>query len=163
MRSRTRAARRPRPSRHSAGCGPELARADLVLALGGMGTTQAELEATLGALADRAPFPIVALPGDLEAVGALSAAIEAMRARGQIVIDGRLIQRIELPGVTVGAIAGAGAASRLVADDDGCAHQAADVAAMFAALTAHARAADRRQRRGPADPPGGGGLRRCSP
>ena len=49
------AAQRPRRSRHSAGCARKLddGSADLVLALGGMGTTQAELEATLGALADK--------------------------------------------------------------------------------------------------------------
>lgn len=113
----------------------KLAPADVVLALGGMGTTQAELEATLGALADKAPYPVVALPGDLEDVGALTAAIAAMRAKGHLVIDGRLAQRIELPGATIATIAGAGAASRLVAGGNGCAHRAEDVPAALADLT----------------------------
>jgi len=113
-----------------------LAKADLVIALGGMGTTQAELEATLGALADKAAYAVVALPGDLESAGALQAAIGAMRAKGQVVIDGRLAQRIELPGATMATVAGAGDATRLVAGGDGCGYRAEDVRAAFADLTA---------------------------
>jgi len=48
------------------------AQVELVLVLGGMGTTQPELEATLGVLA-KPGSPVVALPGDLEAVGAETA------------------------------------------------------------------------------------------
>ena len=100
-----------------------------MLALGGMGTTRAELEATLGALADKAPYAVVALPGDLEHAGALTAAIaRAARRTGRLVLDGRLAQRIELPGATIATIAGAGAAGRLVAGDDGCLYRGDDVA-----------------------------------
>lgn len=113
----------------------KLAKVDLVLALGGMGTTQAELEATLGALADKATYPVVALPGDLEDAGALAAAISALRAKDQLVIDGRLAQRIELPGATIATVAGAGAASRLVAGNQGCAYGAADLPAVLGALS----------------------------
>jgi hypothetical protein len=112
------------------------ATADLVIALGGMGATQAELEATLGALADHAAWPVIALPGDLEPAAAQAAAIAALRARGQIVIDGRLARRIELPGATIATIPGAGAASRLVAGSEGCGYSPADVAAAFDDLTA---------------------------
>jgi hypothetical protein len=114
----------------------KLADADVVIALGGMGTTQAELEATLGAIADKAPYPVVVLPGDLEGTGALTAAIAAMRAKGMIVIDGRLAQRIELPGASIATIAGASSADRLVAGADGCAYRTADVPSVLAALTA---------------------------
>ena len=107
---------------------------DLVLALGGMGTQRAELEATLGILGD-AKRPLVALPGDLESVTDLVAAIAALRAKGQHVIDGRLAQRIELPGVAIATIAGASDATRLVAGTDGCAVRAEDIAAAFADLT----------------------------
>jgi hypothetical protein len=115
----------------------KLARADLVISLGGMGTTQQELEATLGVLADKAPFAIVALPGDLESATAQTAAIKAMRARGQVVIDGRLARRIELPGVRIATIPGAGAQSRLVAGGDGCGYREADVLAALVELTPH--------------------------
>ena len=111
-----------------------LAPADVVLALGGMGTTKAQLEATLGAIADRAP--IVVLPGDLEDVGALGGAISALRAAGKLVVDGRLVRRIELGGVTIAVIAGAATAGRSVAGAEGCVYASADVAGIVAELTA---------------------------
>jgi len=114
----------------------KLARADLVLVLGGMGTTQPELEATLGVLGDHPTFPIVVLPGDLEAMPALAAASTALRSRGITVLDGRLIQSIEAPGVAIAALGGGGARGRLVAADDGCAYREADVTTALVALTA---------------------------
>lgn len=111
----------------------KLGQARVVIALGGMGTTPAELEATLGVLAEGATYPVVALPGDLEAAPALTAAIKALRGRGRLVVDGRLAQRIELDGATVAAIAGTLAASRLAAGDDGCTVSAQDVRAALAA------------------------------
>ncbi|MBS1123179.1 MAG: hypothetical protein H6Q90_5407 [Deltaproteobacteria bacterium] len=114
----------------------QLATADLVISLGGMGTTQAELEATLGTLSERSPWPIVALAGDLESETAHHAAIAALRARGHAVFDGRLVRRLELPGATIATIPGAGAMARLVAASEGCGYTAADVAAVFTELTA---------------------------
>ncbi len=113
-----------------------LAGADVVLALGGMGASQAELEATLGALAEGAPWPVVALPGDLEPAGAQAAAIARLRARGAAVVDGRLARRIELPGATIATIPGAGSAARLVAGVEGCGYRTSDVAAAMRELTA---------------------------
>ncbi len=113
----------------------QLATADLVITLGGMGGTQVELEATLGTLAERAPYPIVALAGDLESVTAQSTAIQALRARGHVVIDARHARTIELPGATIATVPGATSAARLVAGGDGCSYTAADVAAMFAVLS----------------------------
>jgi hypothetical protein len=110
-------------------------RVDLVLSLGGMGATRSELEAAFAALTDRAEWPLVALPGDLEPVSAQVEAIAAARQRGAVVIDGRLLQRIELPGATIALVPGTGAASRLAAGVDGCSYRAADVAAAFADLT----------------------------
>jgi hypothetical protein len=114
----------------------EHATPDLVLALGGMGNTQAELEATLGTLGEGAPWPVVALPGDLEPMPAQVAAIAALRKRGATVFDGRLVRWIELPGVTIGTLPGAGARERLVAGDDGCQWTTDDVAKLYTALTA---------------------------
>lgn len=112
-----------------------LSRADLVIVLGGMGTTQPELEATLGVLGDKAPFPIVAVPGDLEAMPALAAATKALRARGVTAIDGRLIQQIEAPGLAIAIVSGAAARGRLVAGDDGCMYRESDATAALIALT----------------------------
>jgi hypothetical protein len=113
----------------------KLAAADLVVTLGGMGASQAELEATLGALAEGAPWPVVALPGDLEPAAAQAAAVARLRAKGGVVIDGRRARRIELPGATIATLPGAGAAARLVAGVEGCGYRAADAAAAFAELT----------------------------
>jgi len=109
---------------------------DLVISLGGMGTTRAELEAVFAALTDRAPWPLVAIPGDLESAAAQVEAIAAARQRGAAVIDGRLVQRIELPAATIALLPGAKAPSRLAAGGDGCRYRAGDVASVFAGLTA---------------------------
>jgi hypothetical protein len=108
---------------------------DLVLALGGMGETQADLEATLGTLAERAPWPVVSLPGDLESATLHAAALANLRNRGVHVVDARLARWIELPGATIATIPGAGARERLVAGDDGCLWRPEDVAQVYAALT----------------------------
>ena len=129
------AGRRPGRWQRSDALRGKLAKADLVIALGGMGASQAELEATLGALAEGAAWPVVALPGDLEPAGAQAAAIARLRARGGVVIDGRRARRIELPGATIATIPGAGAAARLAAGVEGCGYRAADAVAAFAELT----------------------------
>ena len=109
---------------------------DVVLVLGGMGATQAELEATLATLGERAAWPIVALPGDLEPTGAHVAAIAALRKRNIAVLDGRLVRWIEQAGATIATVPGGGARERLVAGDDGCQWRPEDVAAVYAELTA---------------------------
>ena len=116
----------------------EKAAPDLVVTLGGMGATQAELQATLGTLGERAAWPIVAMPGDLEAMHAHVNAIGALRRRGMHVIDGRLVRWIELPGVTIATLPGAGARARLAAADDGCRWSADEVAKLYGDLTAKA-------------------------
>ncbi|MFT3697675.1 MAG: hypothetical protein QM831_31310 [Kofleriaceae bacterium] len=108
------------------------AQVELVLVLGGMGTTQKQLEATLGVLA-KPTSPVVALPGDLESVTAETAAIASLTAKGQPVIDGRLVRWIALPDATIGTIAGAGSPLRL-AGGDGCVWQADDVLELYRQL-----------------------------
>jgi hypothetical protein len=112
------------------------AKADLVITLGGMGATQDELVATLGTLADRARWPLVALPGDLEPMAAHLGAITVLENRGDAVFDGRLVRWIELRGATIGTLPGAGAVERLVAGGEGCGWQPADVAQLYSELTA---------------------------
>jgi hypothetical protein len=109
--------------------------ADLIIALGGMGATQAELEATLGTLADSAKGPVIALAGDLEPAPALTQAIASLRARKKTVIDGRLARTLELPGATIATLPGSRSPTRLVAGPDGCGYTAANVSAVFAELT----------------------------
>ena len=132
----------------------KLAKADVVIALGGMGTTQAEIEATLGAIADKA-YPLVALPGDLESVSGQTAAIAALRGKGLVVIDGRLARRVELPGVMIATIPGSASASRLVAGAEGCGYRAADVTTALAELTPHPSLRILASAEAPRETPGG--------
>lgn len=108
---------------------------DLVLSLGGMGSTTAELEATLGTLGDRASWPIVSLPGDLEPESAHQTAIANLRKRGDIVLDARQVRYVTTPTLTIGTLPGAGAPVRLAAGSDGCTWTATDVAAVFTEVT----------------------------
>lgn len=111
------------------------AHADLVLALGGMGTTQPELEATLGVLA-KPSSPVVALPGDLESVAAETAAIATLATKNVTVLDGRLLRWIDLPDASIALLPGAGSSLRLAAGGDGCAWQADDVLQLYQELAA---------------------------
>jgi hypothetical protein len=110
------------------------AHVDIAVVLGGMGATQAELEGTLGTLADRAAFATVVLAGDLEPETAQRAAIATLRKRGELVVDARQARFVELPGVTIGTLPGAGSPARLVAGSDGCGWRARDVSDLYAAL-----------------------------
>ncbi len=114
----------------------QLGHADLILALGGMGANQQELEATLGTLAERAQGPVIAIAGDLEPAPALTQAIAKLRARNKAVLDGRLARTIEVPGATIGTLPGARSPVRLVAGPDGCGYSAENVSALLGELTA---------------------------
>lgn len=113
----------------------QLADADLILALGGMGSTEAELEATLGTLAERAKGPVIAIAGDLEPYPALVQAIAKLRARNKPVLDGRRARTIEVPGATIATLPGARSPQRLAAGADGCGYTVANVGALLAELT----------------------------
>ncbi len=116
----------------------QLADVDLTLTIGGMGSTQADLESTLGTLADKAKGPVIAIAGDLEPAPALALAIAKLRARGQPVIDGRLARTIELPGAAIATLPGARSVTRLVAGPDGCVYTAANISAVLGELTPRA-------------------------
>lgn len=113
----------------------DAAHADLVIALGGMGATDVELQATLGTLSDHAPWPVVALPGDLEPMEAHLAAIATLRKRGDHVLDGRSLRWLALGPATVGTLPGAGAIERTAAGRAGCTWGADDVAKLATELT----------------------------
>jgi hypothetical protein len=108
----------------------DAAQPTVVVTLGGMGASERELETTLAVLADKAAWPIIAIPGDLEPVAAHVEAIAVLRKRGVPIIDGRLARRIELGGATIATVPGAGSAARLPAGADGCGYRPADLAAI---------------------------------
>lgn len=108
----------------------DAAKPTVVLTLGGMGATEKDLETTLAVVADKASWPVVAIPGDLEPVTAHREAIATLRKRGVPIVDGRLARRVELGGATVVTLPGAGSAARLPAGNDGCSYRPDDVGAV---------------------------------
>lgn len=114
----------------------DAAGAKLVVTLGGMGATHVELRATLASLAG--PWPLVALPGDLEAMPAQRAAIADLRGHDATigVVDGRGLRLIEAHGAVIGLIPGVGSAYRSVAGSDGCVWAASDVVELYRELSA---------------------------
>lgn len=109
----------------------EDAHVDVVVALGGMGANEHDLEATLGALATPHGL-VIALPGDLESVSAETQAIAALRAHGATVLDGRLARWIDAAGVTLATLPGA---ATPIDPSDGCAWSAGDVTRIYAELS----------------------------
>ena len=110
---------------------------ELVVSLGGLGTTEPELTAVLRALTDGAAWPVIAIPGDREAIPAHRAAVAALAAAGTPVLDGSRVRLVDLDGALVATFPGAEHPSRLLAGDDGCVHAAADATALAALLGAH--------------------------
>jgi hypothetical protein len=117
----------------------EAAHADAVIALGGMGSDERELEATLGVLAapraDKPAWPVIALPGDLESQRAETAAIAALRSHGAIVIDGRLARWLVAGTATLATLPGAASP---IDRSDGCAWTPADATRIYSGLSAKA-------------------------
>jgi hypothetical protein len=108
----------------------ERERVELVISLGGMGTTEAELTHVLGALARDAPWVVWAIPGDRESIPAHRAAVAALFAAGYAVFDATRIRMVEVDGAVLAAFPGAEEASRLVAGGDGCVHRPEDASAL---------------------------------
>lgn len=110
------------------------ARVDLVIAVGGMGATQAESGAALGALLDPA-WLVVAIPGDAEDFPAHARAVAELAGGGAAIVDGAAVRLIDTGGAVVATIPGERWPERLGAGAAGCAHEPADVARAVAALT----------------------------
>jgi hypothetical protein len=106
------------------------AEVELVVSLGGMGETEAEIAHTLGELARGNAWPIVAIPGPHESLAAHRAAIDFLVRSGQhTIFDGSQIRMVRMDGVTIGTIPGGPEPSQLVAGADGCVYFPEQVAA----------------------------------
>lgn len=109
---------------------------DAVISLGGMGKTEPEIEAVLAALATGAPWPLVAIPGDLEPAAAHEQAVQALVAKKALVVDGRRVRYLDAgEAATLGTIPGVGSSLRSPAGADGCMWSPADVEAVVGTLT----------------------------
>ncbi len=89
---------------------------DAVLVLGGMGGTKDELAQTLGALANDAPWMVVAQAGERESVPALAGAIAGLAAEQAPIVDGAAARIVVIDGVAIGFLPG------LATDPGGRAH-----------------------------------------
>jgi hypothetical protein len=107
---------------------------ELVIALGGMGATQQEIAAGLGALAD-GPWLVWALPGDRESIPAHRAALAELG--GGAILDGTAVRMVEMDGVLFAGFPGVEAADQLLAGADGCVHRTADAEGLAARLAVH--------------------------
>jgi hypothetical protein len=111
---------------------------DVVVALGGMGGTQAEILAALGPIAQGAPWLTVAMPADLESLPEHRAAVAELAAGGSRVVDGSQVRLLDLGAAVLATLPGMPAAERLRDDVDGCVHEDEDVTAILRELAAAA-------------------------
>jgi len=96
---------------------------ELVVSLGGMGTSEAQIEASLGALAHNAKWPVVAIPGGRESIPAHTAAIASLSDGGRsVVFDGARVRVIAMDGASIGTLPGIADPSQLIAGNEGCSH-----------------------------------------
>jgi hypothetical protein len=123
---------------------------DAVVALGGMAGDADGLAAVYRALAG--PWPVVAIPGDREPLGAVRQAVAALAGDG--VVDGTQLRWLVIDGVGVATLPGQPHSARLAHGPDGCGHTDADVRALLAAAPdglAFRVLASQRAPRGPGD------------
>jgi hypothetical protein len=107
---------------------------DVVVALGSMGGTEAEILAALGPIAQGAPWLTVAIPSDLESLPEHRRAVAALATGGTRIVDGSTIRLVDLGPAVLGTLPGAPAAGRLRDDLDGCVHDDDDVTTILRAL-----------------------------
>ena len=106
---------------------------DVVVAVGGMGMAQDELEKALGGLTVPGAI-VIALPGDSESWPALQAAVEHLAAGGAAIVDGGAVRVIDAGVARMVTLPGLAQAGQLGAGPDGCVHDGEDVAEVVATL-----------------------------
>ncbi len=105
---------------------------ELVISLGGMGTSEAELTRVFRAVGT----PLWAIPGDRESIPAHRAALAALAKEGQPVFDGSRVKAVAIDGALIAALPGAASSGQLMAGADGCVYRPVDVTAVAARLAA---------------------------
>lgn len=113
------------------------AKVELVVSLGGHGTTADDVTPVLAALASER-WPVLALPGATEAVPEHRAAVGAARARAPgPILDGGDVRLLVMDGVAIATAPGAGHANQLEAGAEGCVPSPRSIAVLAAALANH--------------------------
>ena len=99
---------------------------DVVVTLGGMGRDARELRAVLAALSEAASWPVVAMPGNDEALAAHREVTAGLAGSG--VVDGSVVRLIGNDVVMMGTLPGAAHASLSAARREGCVYTLVDAA-----------------------------------
>jgi len=99
---------------------------ELVVSLGGLATNAVDIKAVLASIAQPATRPVLALPGDREAVDQHRQAVAALAKSGANVFDGSLTRFVTSNGVSLGTFPGVAKPSQLIAGPKGCVHTRAD-------------------------------------
>ena len=100
---------------------------DLVLSLGGHGSSLASIQAVLSALTLDAPYLTIAIPGDRESVSAHREAVRELAKSGAKIIDGARYRVLSFGKVVVATMPGISKQANLIEGDNGCLHTVADV------------------------------------
>jgi len=113
----------------------EEAGVQVLLSLGGLGTSREEIANALRPLAVGARWPVIAIPGDREDLPAHRAAIAAVNQEEQtLVLDGSAIRLLIAETAVIGTLPGSASGKRLLAGVEGCQHTAADARALAEVL-----------------------------
>jgi hypothetical protein len=105
----------------------------LVLVLGGMGSTRREIATLLGALTDE--WLLLAIPGDRERIADFRGAIDDLEKDGRLVVDGSQIRVVEIDRVAVATLPGESSRLQLIAGGEGCVYSTADAEALAGLLS----------------------------
>jgi hypothetical protein len=103
--------------------------ADLVVSLGGMGTTSEEITAALAPFAEK-NLKLLAMPGDREGVPGHRAAVRRLQQAGHEVVDGSQVRRVKAGSIALVTLPGLADQEHLVAGENGCLFNEADLGAL---------------------------------
>lgn len=104
---------------------------DLVISLGGIADTEAELRSIYAALAGDAPWPVLAIPGNREPVLAHRRTIVDLNESNRgVVLDGSDVRLLRIGPATIATFPGVSESAQLVSGDRGCVHSSDDAEAI---------------------------------
>lgn len=99
---------------------------DLVISLGGHGSSVESIQALLSAISSDAPYLTLAIPGDRESIPAHREAVRDLAKSGARIVDGAQYRLVSLGSLLVATVPGIAMEANLIAENDGCLHTESD-------------------------------------
>jgi hypothetical protein len=99
---------------------------DLVISLGGHGTSKDDIYAVLSAISVDAPYLTLAIPGDRESVPGHREAVSELAKAGAKIIDGAQYRVLSLGTLNLATMPGIAMSANLIANHEGCLHTLED-------------------------------------